>query len=198
MGKRCWQWALLLLLCCAPPSSIQRQVGASQVPTDRDGGLGDGGSVAPSSVDFIDLDGDVVVAPFRWQVLNVDDAIKKSTSASSNTLVVLIFINDELAFDFLLDGGKKLSVGFSGAENLAPGEYDVTIKLADAASGGWVGEQYYLFSALREHPACLAGHGACAQHSLTLLGAFETDQLSHLEALTRSWPGPISAAIFVL
>ena len=218
MGKRCWQWALLLLLCCAPPACIQRPVGASQVPTVRDDGLGDGGSAAPSSVDFIDLDGDVVVAPFRWQVLNVDEAIKQSTSASSNTLVVLIFVNDELAYDFLLDGGKKLSVGFSGAENLAPGEYDVTIKLADAASGGWTGEQYYLFAApsllgidsptrklivesdkgsFREHPAFLAGHGACAQHSLTLLGAFESDQLSHLEALTRSWPGPISAAIFV-
>ena len=38
------------------------------------------------------------------------------------TLVVLIFIDGVQFSDFLLDGTKKMSVGFSGADNLEPGD----------------------------------------------------------------------------
>jgi hypothetical protein len=60
------RWAaagLALLLLCAPNSS--GVVGASAVDS---GGKPPRSASAPASVDFIDLDGDTVVAPFRWQV----------------------------------------------------------------------------------------------------------------------------------
>jgi hypothetical protein len=53
----------LVLLLCAPKGS--RVVGASAVGS---GGAPPRSGSAPASVDFIDLDGDTVVAPFRWQV----------------------------------------------------------------------------------------------------------------------------------
>jgi len=66
-----------------------------------------------------DLDGDIVVAPFRWQVLNVDVAARLT---QKGTLVVTILVDGDNFQDFLLDGTKKISVGFSGADQLPPGE----------------------------------------------------------------------------
>ena len=102
---------LFLLVSCAPYEGAGAALDHS--------GPAQASNSGPASVDFIDLDGDVVVAPFRWQVLNVDEELKIT---GKGTLVVLILINGEFFGDFLLDGSKKLSVGFSGADLLPPGE----------------------------------------------------------------------------
>lgn len=161
-----------------------------------------------------DLDGDVVVAPFRWQVLNADVAAKR---VGSGTFVVLIFVDGEIYQDFLLDGTKKISVGFSGAELLAPGEYTVAVKLADESSGYWDGDKYFLASdpvlldiesparrlvvesgkgSFVEHSGFLSSQRRCA-HTLSLLTALETSQASRLEALAQAWNGHVSAVVFV-
>lgn len=162
-----------------------------------------------------DLDGEIVVAPFRWQILNVDVAARLT---ARGTLVVIILVDGENFQDFLLDGTKKISVGFSGADQLPPGEYTITIKLADESSGTWDGDEYYLLSdpvllgiespprklvvesdkgSFFEHAPFVRIGSGCQTPGLAVLTALDTSQLAYLADLAARWNGHVSAAIFV-
>ena len=42
-------------------------------------------ALGTASIDFIDLDGDVVIAPFRWQILNIDEVIHAASLCIPHT-----------------------------------------------------------------------------------------------------------------
>ena len=82
-------------------------------------------------VDFVDLDGEAVVAPYRWRRVE-----------SYRAVTALVLIDDEFFQEFPVEVGAS-TTGLAGAElstfsTLSPGRYSVQIKLADSQSGEWL------------------------------------------------------------
>ena len=156
-----------------------------------------------------DLDGDAVVAPFRFQALNIDEV-------ANATIVVMVMIDGQQHVEMLLDGTKKISVGFSMAELLPPGTYTATLLLSDAA-GHWDGDHFSYPGpisllgvdsparklvvqsdkrAFTKHAAFMMAQERCTQ-DLSILIALESSQVDDLLSLADRWHGPISAAVFI-
>ena len=156
-----------------------------------------------------DLDGDAVVAPFRFQALNIDEV-------ANATIVVMVMIDGQQHVEMLLDGTKKISVGFSMAELLPPGTYTATLLLSDAA-GHWDGDHFSYPGpisllgvdsparklvvqsdkrAFTKHAAFMTAQERCTQ-DLSILIALESSQVDDLLSLADRWHGPISAAVFI-
>jgi hypothetical protein len=156
-----------------------------------------------------DLDGDAVVAPFRFQALNIDEV-------ANATVVIMVMIDGQQHTEMLLDGTKKISVGFSLAELLPPGTYTATLLLSDAA-GHWDGDHFSYPEAMSllgvdsparklvvhsdkraftKHAAFMTAQERCTQ-DLSILIALESSQVDDLKSLADRWHGPISAAVFI-
>jgi len=156
-----------------------------------------------------DLDGDAVVAPFRFQALNIDEVANAS-------LLLMVMIDGQHYVDLVLDGTKKISVGFTMAEFLPTGTYTATLLLSDAA-GQWDGDHFNYPGAISllgvdsparklvvqsdkraftKHTAFMTAQERCTQ-DLSILIALESSEVNDLKSLADRWHGPISAAVFI-
>jgi hypothetical protein len=152
-------------------------------------------------IDFVDLEKGKVVAPWKFEVRNIDKFLNHSALEGA---VIFLVIDDSIhETGFLVSAWQKRVVHYATI-NLPAGEYVATLRLADPDTQELLGLESppRLLSVIKHElayktqPAALIS-SVKPQGLLSLVFIANTHDLDLIESLSVAWRGPLSVAIFL-